>query len=60
MIAVLSRNAAAPMWVNKEVAYWLQHRGTEQVLFVVASGQLSWDETQRGLIRSVRMRRCRC
>ena len=48
LIVVLSPRAAASEWVNKEVAYWLEQRGPEQLLIVVAEGQLHWDEaTQR-------------
>ena len=44
MIVVLSPHAVASTWVNKEVAYWLEHRGPDQLLFVVAEGSLAWDE----------------
>jgi WD40 repeat protein len=42
-IAVLSPYAAASHWVNKEVTYWLEHRGADQLMLVTASGQLLWD-----------------
>jgi TIR domain-containing protein len=41
MIAVLSPSAAASAWANKEVEYWLAHRGPDQVMLVVAAGQLT-------------------
>jgi hypothetical protein len=44
MIALLSPRAAASAWANKEVEYWLAHRGPDQVMLVVADGQLTWDE----------------
>ena len=47
LIAVLSPEAAASEWVNKEVAYWLEHRGPQNLLLVVAHGQLDWDEAAR-------------
>ena len=48
LIVVLSPRAAASEWVNKEVAYWLERRGPDQLLIVLAEGQLHWDEaTQR-------------
>ena len=48
MIVVLSPNAVASKWVNKEVGYWLDERGPERLLFVVAGGEVAWDEaTQR-------------
>jgi WD40 repeat protein len=48
LIVVLSPHAAASEWVNKEVEYWLEHRGPEQILLALADGQLQWeDETRR-------------
>ena len=44
LIVVLSPRAAASEWVNKEVAYWLEHRGPDQLLLVVAEGHLHYDE----------------
>jgi hypothetical protein len=44
LIAVLSPNAATSHWVNREVAYWLEHRGPQHLLFVVAGGNLNWNE----------------
>ena len=48
LIVVLSPRAAASEWVNKEVGYWLEQRGPDQLLIVLAEGHLQWDEaTQR-------------
>ena len=48
LIVVLSPQAAASEWVNKEVVYWLERRGLDQLLMVVAEGHLHWDAaTQR-------------
>ena len=44
LIVVLSPQAAVSEWVNKEVAYWLDHRGPDQLILVVAGGSLVWDE----------------
>src|SRR6476620_113945 len=44
LIVVLSPRAAASEWVNKEVAYWLQQRGPDQLLIVLAQGHLHYDE----------------
>ena len=44
LIVVLSPRAAASEWVNKEVAYWLEHRGPDQLLIVLAQGDLQWDK----------------
>jgi len=43
MIVVLSPRSAASHWVNEEVTYWLQHHGHEQLMLVLAEGQLQWD-----------------
>jgi len=43
LVVVLSPAAAQSHWVNKEVGYWLTHRGREQLLLVLAAGQLRWD-----------------
>jgi WD40 repeat protein len=43
MIVVLSPQAASSKWVDKEVAYWLERRGHETLMFVLAEGQLNWD-----------------
>ena len=43
-IATLSPEAARSHWVDKEISYWLEHRGRDQLLLVTASGRLHWDE----------------
>jgi WD40 repeat protein len=43
MIVVLTPHAAASRWVNKEVAHWLEQRGTKQLMLVLAEGQLEWN-----------------
>ena len=40
LIVVLSPQAAASHWVNKEVAHWLERRGSDQLMFVLADGHL--------------------
>jgi WD40 repeat protein len=47
MIVVLSPQSAASHWVNEEVSYWLQHRGHEQLMLVLAEGHLGWDATNK-------------
>ena len=44
LVVVQSPSAVASKWVNREVAHWLERRGSDHVLFVVASGCLVWDE----------------
>jgi hypothetical protein len=41
---VLSPEAAASPWVNKEVSHWLQQWGRDRVLVVLADGRLQWNE----------------
>ena len=43
LVVVLSPQAAQSRWVNQEVGYWLEHRGRERLLLVLADGQLEWD-----------------
>jgi hypothetical protein len=42
MIVVLSPRSAASHWVNEELTYWLQHRRHEELMLVLADGQLRW------------------
>ena len=46
MIVVLSPQSAASHWVNEEVKYWLEHRGHEQLMLVLAEGHLQWNATE--------------
>ncbi|MGE0777673.1 toll/interleukin-1 receptor domain-containing protein [Mycolicibacterium sp.] len=46
MVVVLSPHAAGSRWVNAEVEYWLQRRGTPPMM-VLAGGRLTWDERNR-------------
>ncbi|MGH3969191.1 MAG: toll/interleukin-1 receptor domain-containing protein, partial [Mycobacterium sp.] len=48
LVVVLSPLAAQSFWVNKEVSYWLAHRGRDQLLLVLAGGQLVWDGGRQG------------
>ena len=47
MIVVLSPQSAASHWVNEEIGYWLAHRGHEQLMLVLAEGQLHWDAAEQ-------------
>jgi WD40 repeat protein len=47
MIVVLSPQAAASRWVNEEVTYWLQRRGHQQLMLMLAQGHLAWDEKNK-------------
>src|SRR5271154_3197956 len=43
MIVVLSPQSAASHWVNEEVKHWLDQRGHEGLMLVLAEGRLAWD-----------------
>jgi tetratricopeptide (TPR) repeat protein len=44
-ILFASPEAAASKWVNKEVAYWLDHNSIDTLLIGVTGGELAWEET---------------
>ncbi len=44
LILLASREAAASPWVNKEVAYWLEHKGAGTLLIALTDGTLAWDQ----------------
>lgn len=43
-IVLASPGAAASPWVEREVAYWLEHRDPNRILPVLTAGRLDWDE----------------
>src|SRR5215475_7326645 len=43
LILLASREAALSPWVNKELEWWLDHRGPETVLIALTAGELAWD-----------------
>jgi tetratricopeptide (TPR) repeat protein len=43
LIVLASPEAAASPWVNKEVAWWLNHHSVETILIAVTDGELAWD-----------------
>lgn len=45
LVVVLSPNSAESEWVNKEVDYWLAHRGRNNLVLVLADGTIVWDGT---------------
>jgi hypothetical protein len=46
LILLTSPEAASSRWVNKEVAYWLEHKGADTLLIAVTDGALAWDDAQ--------------
>jgi tetratricopeptide (TPR) repeat protein len=43
LILFASPEAAASSWVNKEVAYWLDHKSIDTLLVALTDGELAWD-----------------
>ena len=43
-VVTLSPGAAASQWVDQEISYWLERRGRDQLLLVLAAGHLHWDQ----------------
>src|SRR5882757_56750 len=43
LVLLASPEAAASPWVQKEVAYWLEHKSTDTLLIALADGTLAWD-----------------
>jgi hypothetical protein len=43
-ILLASREAAASRWVNREVAYWLDHKGSDTLLIGLTDGDIDWNE----------------
>ena len=60
MIVVLSPQSAASHWVNEEVKHWLDQRGHEGLMLVLAEGRLHGTPSGGGLTLSspLRLRRC--
>jgi WD40 repeat protein len=49
LVLLASPDAAASVWVNREVEYWLATKGPETLLPVVTEGTLVWDD-EHGVI----------
>jgi hypothetical protein len=43
LILLASPEAAASPWVEKELAWWIDHKDAETVLVALTDGELSWD-----------------
>lgn len=46
-ILLLSPAAAASVWVNKEVEWWLDHKSPQTMLLVHVDGLVAWDTTRK-------------
>jgi WD40 repeat protein len=43
-VLLLSEDAAQSVWVDREVAYWLEHKEASRIIPVVTDGQFSWEK----------------
>jgi WD40 repeat protein len=50
-VLLLSPEAAASPWVEKEVAWWRAHRSAHRTLLVVTTGNLDWDDAAGDFVR---------
>ncbi|OAI38901.1 hypothetical protein AYO38_01795 [bacterium SCGC AG-212-C10] len=46
-ILLASPGAAASPWVQREVAYWLEHRSADSILIACTEGTVAWDDRAR-------------
>ncbi|MEU5762097.1 TIR domain-containing protein [Nocardia sp. NPDC047648] len=44
LVVVASPEAAASVWVDREIEWWLANRSPETILLVLSAGTLAWDE----------------
>lgn len=44
-ILLASPEAAASIWVNREIAYWLSKKDSSKIIIAVSSGVFKWQET---------------
>jgi WD40 repeat protein len=54
LIVIASQEASRAPWVDREVSFWIENKGTERVLIVLADGAVSWSETQGGFVQDER------
>src|SRR5580658_1333571 len=43
-LLLASPEAAASQWVDREVAYWLEHKSIDTLLIGLTDGELLWDQ----------------
>ncbi|MBV9827144.1 MAG: tetratricopeptide repeat protein [Alphaproteobacteria bacterium] len=55
LILMASPEAAASPWVDREVAWWLDHRGPDTLLIALSDGELAWDPAARDFAASPAM-----
>jgi tetratricopeptide (TPR) repeat protein len=50
-ILLASPEASTSKWVNREVTYWLEHKGIDTLLIGLTGGELSWDDQSNDFVR---------
>jgi WD40 repeat protein len=43
-ILIASPTSAASLWVQREVAWWLEHRGPSKLIIALADGTIAWSQ----------------
>jgi len=43
LIVLASPSSEKSKWVNQEIAYWLQHKSIDTILFALTDGNMEWD-----------------
>ncbi|MGX9884488.1 toll/interleukin-1 receptor domain-containing protein [Streptomyces sp. NPDC002276] len=44
LVVMASPESKASAWVDREIEWWLEHKGFDSILLIVTAGQLVWDE----------------
>jgi WD40 repeat protein len=47
LVLMASPEAARSVWVDRELAWWLEHRSADRVLIVLTDGEVVWDVAGR-------------
>ena len=47
LVLLAAPEAAASVWVGKEVAHWLDTKGSDKILIALTAGTMSWDQSAR-------------
>lgn len=52
LILIATPEAAASPYVDREVSWWIQEKGLDSILVVLAGGELRWKDPGRGFVPS--------
>ncbi|MGH3436254.1 MAG: hypothetical protein ACRDRN_07265 [Sciscionella sp.] len=48
LVLMASPPAARSSWVDREVAWWLEHKSPQRILVVLTEGEFTWDNGDHG------------